>query len=135
MGNKNAPLTGKVKEAVSMPLAEEQATISKQRKVHSRISLTRSTQQVEKLLETELTHEHVEIEHVPMNYQVADDYSSEIRQEGDVFIIPVIEEQVEIITKRVLKEEIHIHKHTSKEEFQQKVTLRNQEVKITKQKL
>lgn len=135
MGNKNAPLAEKFKETESMPLAEEQASIAKQRKVHSRISLTRSTQEVEKLLETELTHEHVDIEHVAKNYQVADDYSAEIRQEGDVLIIPVIEEQVEIITRRVLKEEIHIHKHASKEDFQQKVTLRNQEVKITKQKL
>lgn len=135
MGNKNAPLSEKFEEAVSMPLAEEQAHISKQRKVDGKISLTRSTHQVEKLLETELTHERVDIEHVPKNYQVADDYSAEIRQEGDVLIIPVIEEQVEIVTKRVLKEEIHIHKHASKEEFQQKVTLRNQEVKITRQKL
>lgn len=134
MGNKNAPLAEKIDDVVSMPLAEEQAHITKQRKVDSRISLTRSTHHVEKLLETELAREHVEIEHVAKNYQVADDYSAEIRQEGDVLIIPVIEEQVEIITKKVLKEEIHIRKHVNKEEFQQKVTLRNQEVKITKQK-
>jgi len=135
MGNKNAPLAKNMEHVETMPLAEEQAEIATHRKVDSRVQLTRSTHEVEKLLQAELTHEHVEIKHVAKNCPVADDYSAEVRQEGDVFIIPVIEEQVEIVRRKVLKEEIHIHKHINKEEFQQSVTLRNQEVKITKKKL
>lgn len=135
MRNKNAPLAKNREHVETMPLAEEQAKIVKHRHVGSRVQLTRSTHEVEKLLQAELTHEHVDITHVAKNCPVADDYSTEVRQEGDVLIIPVIEERVEIVRTKVLKEEIHIHKHTDKEEFQQSVTLRNQEVKITKQKL
>lgn len=134
MGIKNEPLAENMEHAETMPLAEEQAEIVTHRKVDSRVQLTRGTHVVEKRLQTELMHEHVDIKHVAKNCPVTDAYSAEIRQEGDVIIIPVIEEQVEIVKKRVLKEEIHIHKHTDKEEFQQSVTLHSQEVKITKNK-
>ncbi len=135
MRNKNAPLAENSEHVETMPLSEEQAKIVTHRKVSGRVQLTRSTHEVERLLQAELTHEHVDIQHVAKNCPVADDYSAEYRQEGDVLIIPVIEERVEIVRTRVLKEEIHIHKHIDKEVFQQNVTLRNQEVKITKEKI
>jgi len=50
-----------------------------------------------------------------------------------VLIVPVIEEQVEIIRRHILKEEVHIHKLKKNEQFQQKVTLRSQEIEISKE--
>lgn len=132
MGNKNAPLTD-AESIKTMQLAEEQVTISKQRHVDGRLRLERNTHSVEKLLETELSSDDVYIEHVALNQPVTGEDSPQVRQEGDVLIIPVIEEQVEIIRRKVLKEEIRIHKRTKTETFRQSVTLRNQEVTITKE--
>lgn len=134
MGNKNAPQADKTECEQVMQLAEEEVTLSKQRQVDSRLRLERTTRSVEKLLEAELASDEVHIEHVAINQPLTSDDSPQVRQEGDVFIIPVIEEQVEIIRRKVLKEEIHIHKRTKTELFRESVTLRNQEVTITKEK-
>nr|WP_024966726.1 YsnF/AvaK domain-containing protein [Pantoea sp. IMH] len=134
MGNKNAPQAEQAERAEIMPLAEEEVTLSKQREVDSRLRLERTTHSVDKLLEAELTRDEVHIEHVAKNQLLTSDDSPQVRQEGEVLIIPVIEEQVEIIRRKVLKEEIHIHKRTKTELFRESVTLRNQEVTITKEK-
>ncbi|WP_428944293.1 YsnF/AvaK domain-containing protein [Pantoea sp. FN060301] len=134
MGNKNAPQADKAESAEVMQLAEEEVTLSKQRQVDSRLRLERTTHSVEKLLEAELASDEVHIEHVAINRPVTAEDSAQVRQEGDVLIIPVIEEQVEIIRRKILKEEIHIHKRTKTEIFRESVTLRHQEVTITKEK-
>lgn len=133
MVKKIAPHQGEAEQHQTIPLAEEQAEVSTQRVVDRRIRINRSTTTAEQLLETELWHEEVEIKHVEKNEPVEEGYFPQVRQEGDVLIVPVIEEQVEIIRRYVLKEEVHIHKLKKSEQFQQKVTLRSQEIEINKE--
>ncbi|GLR11083.1 hypothetical protein COO59_15130 [Mixta theicola] len=133
MSKKIAPNQDVTEQHEAIPLAEEQAAVSTQRVVDRRIRIDRSTTTAEKLLEAELWHEEVEIEHVEKNEPVTEGYFPQVRQEGDVLIVPVIEEQVEIIRHYVLKEEVHIHKLKKSEQFQQKVTLRSQEIEINKE--
>ncbi|WP_158782125.1 DUF2382 domain-containing protein [Pantoea sp. BAV 3049] len=118
----------------SLPVMEEHASISSERIVDNRIRIVRSTASAEQLLETELAREEVSIEHIARNQLVDNDYNAEVRYEGDDLIIPVIEEQVEIIRRKVLKEEIYIRKIQKSEPFQQTVTLRSQEVNISREK-
>ncbi|MGD8205884.1 YsnF/AvaK domain-containing protein [Pantoea sp. FN0305] len=133
MTKKIAPHEKVTEQHEAIPLAEEQAEVSTQRVVDRRIRISRSTTTAEKLLETELWHEEVKIEHIEKNEPVEAGYFPEVRQEGDVLIVPVIEEQVEIIRHYILKEEVHIHKLKKSEQFQQKVTLRSQEIEINKE--
>ncbi|ARJ41398.1 hypothetical protein B1H58_04840 [Pantoea alhagi] len=133
MTKKIAPHEEVTEQHEAIPLAEEQAEVSTQRVVDRRIRISRSTTTAEKLLETELWHEEVKIEHIEKNEPVEEGYFPQVRQEGDVLIVPVIEEQVEIIRHYILKEEVHIHKLKKSEQFQQKVTLRSQEIEINKE--
>ena len=133
MTKKIAPGQQVTEQHEAIPLAEEQAEVSTTRVVDRRIRINRSTTTSEKLLETELWHEEVAIEHVEKNEPVTEGNFPQVRQEGDVLIVPVIEEQVEIIRRHVLKEELHIHKLKKSEQFQQKVTLRSQEIEINKE--
>lgn len=133
MTKKIAPGQPVTEQHEAIPLAEEQAEVSTQRVVDRRVRISRSTTTADKLLEAELWHEEVEIEHVKKNEPVKEGYFPQVRQEGDVLIVPVIEEQVEIIRHYVLKEEVHIHKLKKNEHFQQKVTLRSQEIEINKE--
>jgi stress response protein YsnF len=54
------------------------------------------------------------------------DVAPAIRTEGDVTIIPVVEEILVVETKLVLKEEVHIRRTLTKETVEQSVTLRKQ---------
>ena len=118
MDKKIAPQQDEAEQHEIIPLAEEQAE---------------ATTTAEKLLETELWHEEVEIKHIEKNETLEEGYFPQVRQEGDVLVVPVIEEQVEIIRRHILKEEVHIHKLKKNEQFQQKVTLRSQEIEISKE--
>lgn len=133
MVKKIAPHQEESEHSETIPLAEEQAEVSTQRVVDRRVRIQRSTTSAEKLLEAELWHEEVEIKHVEKNEPVEEGYFPQVRHEGDVLIVPVIEEQVEIIRRYVLKEEVHIHKLKKSEQFQQTVTLRSQEIEISKE--
>ncbi|AIX75955.1 hypothetical protein PSNIH2_15635 [Pantoea sp. PSNIH2] len=128
-----APQQDEAEQHEIIPLAEEQAEVTTTRVVDRRIRIHRSTTTAEKLLETELWHEEVEIKHIEKNETLEEGYFPQVRQEGDVLIVPVIEEQVEIIRRHILKEEVHIHKLKKNEQFQQKVTLRSQEIEISKE--
>lgn len=130
MENKKVPLGGS--DEATLKLAEEQVEITKHRHVDATVELKRTTHSRQELVETQLARENVEIQHIARNEVITDDLLPQVRQEGDVLIIPVIEEEIEIIRRKVLKEEIHIIKRTTTEEFRQSVTLRNQEVTISK---
>lgn len=115
----------------TLPLAEEQAEITKTKVVDRRVRLTRTTHSDEKVLETELSQEQVIVEHVIKNEPVDENNIPQVREEGDILIIPVVEEQVEIIKRYVLKEEVHIRKVKKTELYQEKVILRRQEFDIS----
>ena len=52
------------------------------------------------------------------------------REEGDVLIVPVYEEQLVVEKRLVLKEELHIRRIRASEEWSEPVTLRREEVEI-----
>jgi len=131
MGKSEKPLAEQT-YSETLPLAEEQAEITRHRHVDAKIQVSRTTHTRQETLASELTQEEVHIRHIPFNKRLADDEIPQMRQEGDLLIIPVIEEEIEIVRRKVLKEEIHILKNTTSEKYTQDVTLRHQEVTITK---
>lgn len=116
----------------TVPLAEERAELTTEKVVDRRVRITRTTHADEKILETELSQEEVVIEHVIKNEPVEEGQIPQVRQEGEILIIPVIEEQVEIIRRYVLKEEVHVRKIKNTETHQEKVILRRQEFTLSR---
>jgi uncharacterized protein (TIGR02271 family) len=115
----------------TMPLAEEKIAVSKEKIVDRRIQISRKTVSDEELIEAELTREEAIIHRVTKNEIIQPDNIPTARQEGDVYIIPVIREEVEIIRRQVLVEEIHVKKILTNEHFQESVVLRRQELDIS----
>jgi len=72
----------------------------------------------------------VEVEHVPVDRPI--ETMPSIRQEGDVTIIPVVEEVLKVERCLVLKEEVHIRRIKTTERHQEQVTLRKQEVLVAR---
>jgi stress response protein YsnF len=76
----------------------------------------------EQLIDEELTHVRVEIERVPIDRTV--EVAPPTRQEGDITIIPVVEEFVVVERRLILKEEVRVRRVSTKEQHQETVVLR-----------
>ncbi|AYP24558.1 DUF2382 domain-containing protein [Pantoea agglomerans] len=113
---------------VTLKLAEEQIALTKQKIVDGHVRVTRSTTEHDEVISTLLNREKVEVEHVAKAQPV--ETMPEIREENGVLIVPVVEEEIQIVRKLVLKEEIHIRKVQENVPFQEVVTRREQQVKV-----
>jgi stress response protein YsnF len=111
-----------------VPLAEETVSVRRDEVVTGRVRVQTRTEAVDHLVETELSVEQVEVSRVPMDRVV--DTPPSIRTEGDVTIIPVLEEVAVIETRLVLREELHIRKRTEQRTVTVPVTLRRQRAEI-----
>ena len=108
----------------AIPLAEEVAAVSVRRVATGRVEVRTLTDTFEETVRATLGQETVEVTRVPIDRQV--ETAPAIRTEGDVTIVPVLEEILVVEKRLVLKEEIHIRRTTRTEQFETPVTLRRQ---------
>jgi uncharacterized protein (TIGR02271 family) len=113
-----------------IPLLEEQFSVAKRVVETARVRVSRVTHDHQQLVDELLNHEKVEVEHVPVDRPI--ETMPSIRQEGDVTIIPVVEEVLKVERCLVLKEEVHIRRIKTTERHQEQVTLRKQEVLVAR---
>ncbi len=114
---------------LTLPLYAEALVVSR-RRMHSTVRVATVTREHEQLVDEALTHERIEIEHVPIGRTV--EAVPPIREEGDTTIFPVVEEVVVVERRLVLKEEIRIRRLRSTERHQEAVMLRTQDAVITR---
>lgn len=113
---------------VALKLAEEKIALTKQKIVDGHVRVTRSTTEHDEVISTLLNRDKVEVEHVAKVQPV--ETMPDIREENGVLIVPVVEEEIQIVRKLVLKEEIHIRKVQEHVPFQEVVTRREQQVNV-----
>jgi stress response protein YsnF len=93
--------------------------------------VTTRTDLVEEHVRESLQSDDVEVMRVPVNRTLdPGEAAPTIRSEGNVTIIPVLEEVVVVEKRLVLKEELHILRETATEEVEVPVTLRKQRADI-----
>ena len=117
------------REAV-VPLFEEEVNVAKRVVETGRVQVSRVTHTHQHMVDELLRHEKVEVERIPMEQPV--DKMPSVRQEGDVTIVPVVEEVLKVERHLVLREEVHIRRVQQTERFQQEVLLRKQEALISR---
>jgi uncharacterized protein (TIGR02271 family) len=113
-----------------IPLLEEELSVAKRVVETARVRVSRVTHDHQQLVDELLNHEKVEVERVPVDRPV--EAMPSIRQEGEVTIIPVVEEVLKVERCLVLKEEVHIRRIKTTERHQEQVTLRKQEVLVSR---
>jgi uncharacterized protein (TIGR02271 family) len=113
-----------------IPLLVEELSVAKRVVETARVRVSRVTHDHQQLVDELLNHEKVEVERVPVDRPV--DAMPSIRQEGEVTIIPVVEEVLKVERCLVLKEEVHIRRVKTTERHQEQVTLRKQEVLVSR---
>ena len=116
--------TGKIQvvaEQLQVGKREVEAGVVRARKVvHER----------QEAVDVPLARERVDVERVPVNRVV--DQAPQVRVEGDVTIIPVLEEVLVVEKRLMLREEVRLTKRREETHEQQTVTLRREEVEVTR---
>lgn len=107
-----------------IPLVEESVMVGKRQVVTGRVRVRTITDTSEELARAAVQREDVEVTRVPIDRAV--ETAPEIRTEGDVTIVPVLEEVLVIEKRLVLKEELHIRRRIESETVEVPVTLRKQ---------
>lgn len=82
------------------------------------------------ILETLLHAEEVNVVRMPIGIVV--DEVPEIREEDDVLVVPIVEEQLVVQTKLVLKEELHIKTSTNSVPVRRVIPLRSEHATVTR---
>ncbi|CAO3420312.1 YsnF/AvaK domain-containing protein [Azospirillum endophyticum] len=111
-----------------IPLHDESVTVGKRRVERSRVRVTTRVSEREAMVREALEHEEATVTRVPIDREV--DAHPGIRQEGDVTVIPLVEEVLVVERRLVLREELHIRKSRRTVEIEQPVTLRSEEAVV-----
>jgi uncharacterized protein (TIGR02271 family) len=118
-------------EDLHIPLHVEEVSVSRGEIKKANVQIALNTRTREQLIDEELTHVRVEIERFSIDQTV--EAVPPIRQEGDITIIPVVEEVVIVERRLVLKEEVRVRRVSTKEQHQETVVLRQQEAVVTRE--
>ncbi len=113
-----------------IPLYEEELSFAKRAVESGRVQVSRTTSRRQQTVDELLNREEVEVERVAVGQPI--DSMPPVRQEGDVTIVPVVEEVLKIERCLVLKEEVHIRRIEKSERYQNTVTLRKQEAVVSR---
>lgn len=111
--------------------AEETARIETRDVVTGRVRIETRVETLDETLRATLDGEVVEVRHVPVGATVT--AVPDVRTEGDLTVIPVVEEVLVVEKRLVLREEIHIRRRRETQEIAVPVTVRRQSVEITRE--
>ena len=115
-------------EDTVVPIVQEELHIGKQKVETGRVRLTKTVQEREVMVSEPSMQEDIQIERVPVNRWLTEPAS--VRYEGDIMIIPVMEE-VPVVEKRLrLKEELRVTKRQITTQRTEPVRLRTEEVQM-----
>lgn len=111
-----------------IPLAEERLQTGKRRVLTGRVRVHVDTVTEETPVTADLLTEQVEVTRVPVGREVSERPAE--RTEGDVTIIPVVEEVLTVERRLILREEIHLRRIIATDAVETSVPLRRQRAVI-----
>jgi uncharacterized protein (TIGR02271 family) len=115
-----------------IPVTEERLTVETRPVTTGHVRVETRTETVDEIADAELATTEVDIVRVPIDREI--DVAPEIRTDGDVTVIPVVEERIVVTRRLVLKEEIHVSRRRSVETVRIPVSLRRQQAVVTRTK-
>jgi stress response protein YsnF len=115
-------------EPAVLPLVEERVSVDKRTVETSRVSIRTAVEQTEVLVAEDLLQEIAAVERAPVGREV--ETAPEPRWEGDVLIVPVVEEFLVVEKRLRLVEELRVVRRRSVERVETKVPLRSTRVEV-----
>ena len=111
-----------------IPLIEEQLRVGKRTVETGRVQIRTVVDESRVWIREDLQREEVEVVRVPIDQPI--DTVPQIRTEGDVMIVPVVEEVLVVEKRLILKEELHVHRRRTVEHVEEPVTLRRTRAEV-----
>jgi uncharacterized protein (TIGR02271 family) len=116
----------------AVPLLEERLEVKKRTVTTGKVRVVTHTETVEEVVRAVLDGEEADVQTIELDQPVVGPVP-QIRTEGDVIIVPVLEEILVVEKRLVLKREIRITKRRTSETVEIPVSLRKQRVKVERQ--
>jgi uncharacterized protein (TIGR02271 family) len=110
---------------------EERVEVGKREVETGRVVLRTRVEERPEIVETEVEEDEVTVERVAVDRPV--ESMPEVREEDGVLVVPVVEEQLVLTRRLVLKEEIRITRRTRTRTVRESVPLRFERVEIERQ--
>jgi uncharacterized protein (TIGR02271 family) len=118
--------------SASLLLLEEQLSIVRRRIEGDTIRVSTVTKTTEEQVAEEISHERIEVERIAIGRHI--DTAPPVREEGEVTIIPIIEEVLVVEKRLFLREEVHLRRVRVPACHRETVTLRKQDVVVERTK-
>jgi len=115
-------------EVATIPLVEERLIVGKKEVESGRLRIRVDVSEREERVVQELARDEVTIERVPMNQRLSE--IPHVRLEGNVTVIPVVEEVLVVEKTLMLVEEIRVHRASASETTDIPVMLRSEEAAV-----
>jgi uncharacterized protein (TIGR02271 family) len=96
-----------------LELREEELVAHKESVESGVVRVRKWTEHLPSRLEVEVSRDELEVEHVPVGRVVAE--RAEAREESGRWIVPVYEEQLVVVKRLILREEIHFRRIPTRE--------------------
>jgi uncharacterized protein (TIGR02271 family) len=111
-----------------IPVIQERATVKKRVVETGRVRIRKDVREYEEHVDIPHVHEEVRVERVPVDRFV--DEAPQVRTEGDITIVPVLEERYVLEKRLVLVEELHIHRERHETHRPEVVKVLKEEVEV-----
>lgn len=116
---------------VRIPVIREEMDVAKETVETGRLRIRTRVSERQEAVQVALERDEYTVERVAVGRPV--DAPAEVRQEGDVTIVPVHEEEIVVTRRLVLKEELHIRRRTLRHHATRQVVLRAQDVDVVRE--
>jgi uncharacterized protein (TIGR02271 family) len=112
----------------TLPIYEEQLLVDKQNREIGEIVIRKVIEEVPTQAEVDAIHEELDVEHVSVDEVV--EQRREPWREGNVLVVPVYEEQMIVVRKLVMREQLRITLHQVTEKHVLAETLKREHVTV-----
>jgi stress response protein YsnF len=117
-----------VSDDLHIPILEEEVRVSKRPVETEHVSVRTTTEEAQVVVRESVHREHVEVTRVSVDREVAE--APPIRTEGDVTVVPVLEERLVVEKRLFLVEELHLRRTRTAEPIEVPMTLRRTQVEV-----
>ncbi|HEX8220820.1 MAG TPA: YsnF/AvaK domain-containing protein [Chloroflexia bacterium] len=117
-------------ERIVVPLVDEYLEVRKEWVQSGEVIVRRSVQTSQQTIPVELLHEEVQVDRLPVNRPLAEGEQTQPWWDGEVMVVPVIEEEIVVSKRLVVREEVRISKRKVSRQEEVSDTIRSQQVHI-----
>jgi uncharacterized protein (TIGR02271 family) len=125
-GTQNAPRN--IEEQLVVPVLAEELHVERQSVVTGGVRVHKRVVERTEVVDQPIQAEEVDVERIPINQMI--ETAPAIRYEGDVIVVPLVEEVIVTEKRLMLREEVRIRRRKFETRKPQEVTLRREQVEF-----